>query len=85
MSLELSARQWRPAFYWHFLNKEECLAWPTERPVPELLDELVNHRLLDLLGTLAMIDHRRLPAGRVVSIRGGHALDVQLITKNPAT
>lgn len=56
------------------------LAWPTERPVPELLDELVNHRLLDLLGALAMIDHRRLPAGRVISIRGGHALDVQLIT-----
>lgn len=56
------------------------LIWPTERPVPELLDELVNHRLLDLLGALAMIDYRRLPAGRVISIRGGHALDVQLIT-----
>lgn len=55
------------------------LAWPTERPVPELLDELVNHRLLDLLGALAMIDHCRLPAGRVISIRGGHALDVKLI------
>ncbi|NCU44675.1 hypothetical protein EOM71_03295 [Candidatus Falkowbacteria bacterium] len=62
-----------------------CLAWPTERPVPELLDELVNHRLLDLLGALAMIDHCRLPTGRVISVRGGHALDVQLITKNPVT
>jgi len=61
------------------------LIWPTERPVPELLDELVNHRLLDLLGALAMIDHCRLPTGRVISIRGGHALDVQLITKNPVT
>lgn len=55
------------------------LAWPTEQSSQELLEELANHRLLDLLGALAMVDHYRLPAGRIISIKGGHALDVHLI------
>jgi hypothetical protein len=36
------------------------LAWPTEQSSQELLEELANHRLLDLLGALAMVDHYRL-------------------------
>jgi len=60
------------------------LIWPTQICYTtrlSLLNELVDHRLLDLLGALAMIDHQQLPAGKIISIRGGHALDVQLINK----
>jgi len=54
-----------------------CLAWPNLGQ--SLMDELVDHRLVDLLGALAMLDQERLPAGRIVSYKGGHLLDMKLM------
>jgi UDP-3-O-acyl-N-acetylglucosamine deacetylase len=55
-----------------------CLAWPNIRQ-ESLLDELVSHRLIDLLGALAMLNKNWLPAGIIISHKGGHALDLELI------
>ncbi len=53
----------------------EGLRWP---------DEFVRHKVLDLIGDLALLDHRL--EGRVTVCRGGHKLHQQLlraIARNP--
>jgi UDP-3-O-[3-hydroxymyristoyl] N-acetylglucosamine deacetylase len=42
-------------------------------------DEFVRHKILDLIGDLALLGHRIL--GRVVADRAGHAMHTALVSK----
>lgn len=59
------------------------LAWPHwrmgETALANLVDEVLRHRILDLLGCLASaIPPGYYPVGSITSHRGGHALDLDL-------
>jgi hypothetical protein len=53
--------------------------WPRDYNNDQLLKEIVEHRAIDLLGALACFDEKGLPAGEIISYKGGHQLDIQLV------
>lgn len=55
------------------------IAW-SHSLTPELaLQEFAKHRLIDFLGTLALVNPVRLLAGSVESVHGGHESDLRLV------
>jgi hypothetical protein len=77
---------WPPQLY--YLSKSVALfGWPhhkqiewTQENTREIFLEKVSlHRLADLLGGLSLITHDRLVSAQVISIRGGHKIDMDLI------
>lgn len=65
--------------FWIFLRPfaaHECLCWPTHK---ENLDEFAKHRILDILGILALIKHDQLPMLRYISRMAGHKQDLKTL------
>lgn len=58
-----------------------CLTWPQAVSNGELLNNIIKHRLADLLGALSLLSNEGLPLGRLVSYCGGHEADINLIKK----
>jgi hypothetical protein len=55
--------------------------WAQENSRQELLEKIALHRAGDLLGALSLITHDRLVSGKVISLKGGHKLDIGMIKK----
>ncbi|MFA5993941.1 MAG: hypothetical protein WC823_03210 [Parcubacteria group bacterium] len=57
------------------------IAWAQTSTQEGLLDKISLHRIGDLLGALSLITHDHLVSGRIISHRGGHRLDMDMINK----
>ena len=63
-------------------SRENCIVLTrdgVENPPLRFRDEFVRHKVLDLIGDLALIGHRIL--GRVVADRAGHAMHTALVSR----
>ena len=80
--LDSEARQLRAAGFGTHLTAKDVLVIGADGPVDNELrfaDEPVRHKLVDLIGDLAVLG--RPLAGRVVSVRGGHELNHRLVRR----
>jgi hypothetical protein len=79
----------RPDYFYHiskFLRfwgwpHHESATWKQELSPEELLQKISLHRTTDLLGALSLVTHDQLVSGEVVSIKGGHQIDIGMIKK----
>jgi hypothetical protein len=78
-----------PSRLFHFSRLAGLLGWPhhkhiewaQENSCDGLLEKTCLHRTGDLLGALSLITHDHLVSGRVVSNRGGHRIDMDLLRR----
>lgn len=52
------------------------VSWYHALGVEKAREAFIRHRLSDFLGALALLDHQRLPAGRIKSVGGSHLRDI---------
>ncbi len=62
-------------------NFESAIIWTKDGPRTELrfCDECVRHKVLDLMGALALLGARFI--GEIIAVRSGHELDVEFIKR----
>jgi hypothetical protein len=77
-------------FYLYYLSKllgmlgwphHKCLEWAQTNSREDLLTKISLHRLGDLLGGISLITHDHLISAKVISNRGRHKLDMDMIEK----
>lgn len=66
------------AFGW---PHHENVGWVQKNTADILLEKICRHRLVDLLGALSLVTHEHFLSGRVVSYKGGHAIDLGMINR----